>query len=100
MGAVAEDRTVDARPPRQHAEAHLGYLVDAEGLRLGRMASECAKILLGKNKATFTPGADVGDAIVIVNAEKISGVLAVICMCMCNSPCRYRGWHYSRTRPS
>lgn len=35
------------------------------------MASECAKILLGKNKATFTPGADVGDAIVIVNADKI-----------------------------
>jgi len=47
------------------------YVVDANGLRLGRMASECAKILLGKNKATFTPGADVGDAIVIVNAEKV-----------------------------
>merc|ERR1719387_2738448 len=46
-------------------------LVDAEGLRLGRMASECAKILLGKNKPTFTPGADVGDAVVIVNAEKV-----------------------------
>ena len=47
------------------------YVVDADGLRLGRMASECAKILLGKDKATFTPGADVGDAIVIINAEKI-----------------------------
>jgi len=47
------------------------YVVDAEGLRLGRMSSEVAKILLGKNKATFTPGADVGDAVVIVNAEKV-----------------------------
>lgn len=47
------------------------YVVDAEGMRLGRMASECAKILLGKNKPTFTPGADVGDALVIINAEKV-----------------------------
>ncbi len=47
------------------------FVVDAEGLRLGRMASEVAKILLGKNKPTFTPGADVGDAVVIVNAEKV-----------------------------
>lgn len=53
------------------ASAKTWYLIDAEGLRLGRMASETAKILLGKNKATFTPGADVGDAVVIVNAEKI-----------------------------
>merc|ERR1719460_1754362 len=47
------------------------YVVDAEGLRLGRMSSEVAKILLGKNKPTFTPGADMGDAVVIVNCEKI-----------------------------
>ena len=47
------------------------HVVDADGLRLGRMASEVAKILLGKNKATFTPGADVGDAVIIVNAEKV-----------------------------
>ena len=53
------------------AAAKSWYLVDAEGLRLGRMASECAKILLGKNKPEFTPGADVGDAVVIINAEKI-----------------------------
>jgi len=46
-------------------------LIDAEGLRLGRMASEVAKLLLGKHKATFTPGADVGDAVIIVNCEKI-----------------------------
>jgi large subunit ribosomal protein L13 len=47
------------------------YVIDANGLRLGRMASEVAKILLGKDKPTFTPGADVGDAVIIVNAEKV-----------------------------
>ena len=47
------------------------YVVDAEGLRLGRMSSEVAKILLGKNKPEFTPGADVGDAVVIINADKV-----------------------------
>jgi len=47
------------------------YVVDAEGMRLGRMSSEVAKILLGKDKPTFTPGCDVGDAVVIVNAEKV-----------------------------
>ena len=53
------------------ASAKSWYVVDAEGMRLGRMASECAKILLGKNKAEYTPGADVGDAVVIINAEKV-----------------------------
>jgi len=47
------------------------HVVDAEGLRLGRMASEVAKLLLGKHKPSFTPGADVGDVVVIVNAEKV-----------------------------
>jgi large subunit ribosomal protein L13 len=50
------------------------YVVDAAengGLRLGRMASEVAKILIGKHKPTFTPGADVGDMVIIINAEKI-----------------------------
>ena len=47
------------------------YVVDAKGLRLGRMSSEIAKILLGKHKAEFTPGADVGDCVVVVNADKV-----------------------------
>ena len=47
------------------------WVVDAEGMRLGRMSSEVAKILIGKHKPTFTPGADVGDCVVIVNAEKV-----------------------------
>ena len=45
------------------------YVVDAEGLRLGRMASEVAKILLGKHKASYTPGATMGDFVVITNCE-------------------------------
>lgn len=46
-------------------------VIDANGLRLGRMASEIAKILLGKHKTTFTPGADVGDYVIVINAEKV-----------------------------
>ncbi|MBQ1548253.1 MAG: 50S ribosomal protein L13 [Lachnospiraceae bacterium] len=47
------------------------YLVDAEGKTLGRLASEIAKILRGKNKPVFTPHADMGDFVIVVNAEKI-----------------------------
>ena len=47
------------------------YVIDAEGKNLGRLSSEVAKILRGKNKPEFTPNADVGDYVIIVNAEKI-----------------------------
>lgn len=47
------------------------YLVDAEGCTLGRLSSEVAKILRGKNKPEFTPFVDTGDYVIIVNAEKI-----------------------------
>lgn len=47
------------------------YVVDAEGMTLGRLASETAKILRGKNKPTFTPHMDTGDYVIIVNAEKV-----------------------------
>ncbi len=46
-------------------------VVDAEGQRLGRLASEVAAILRGKHKATYTPHADTGDNVIIINAEKI-----------------------------
>jgi large subunit ribosomal protein L13 len=46
-------------------------LVDAEGAILGRMAAEIATILMGKNKPTYTPHVDVGDYVVVVNADKI-----------------------------
>ncbi|MDR4167936.1 50S ribosomal protein L13 [Bacillus paranthracis] len=47
------------------------YMVDAEGQTLGRLASEVASILRGKNKPTFTPHVDTGDHVIIINAEKI-----------------------------
>jgi len=47
------------------------WLIDAEGLILGRLASIVAKYLRGKHKPTFTPHMDCGDNIVIVNAEKV-----------------------------
>ena len=47
------------------------YVVDAEGQTLGRMASEIAKVLRGKNKPEYTPHVDTGDYVVVVNAEKV-----------------------------
>jgi len=47
------------------------YVVDAEGKTLGRMASEIASVLRGKNKPIFTPHMDCGDYVIVVNAEKI-----------------------------
>lgn len=47
-------------------------LVDAEGQVLGRLASEIAKILRGKHKASYTPHSDCGDNVIVVNAEKIA----------------------------
>lgn len=46
-------------------------LIDAEGLVLGRLASEIAKIVRGKHKAAFTPHMDCGDRVVVINAEKV-----------------------------
>jgi large subunit ribosomal protein L13 len=47
------------------------YLVDAEGKTLGRLAARVAALLRGKHRPTFTPNVDMGDHVVIVNAEKI-----------------------------
>lgn len=47
------------------------YVVDAEGKTLGRLAAEVAKILRGKHKPTFTPHADTGDHVIIINAAKV-----------------------------
>lgn len=50
---------------------HKWLLVDADGAVLGRMATKLAMILMGKNKPTYTPHVDMGDFVVVVNAEKI-----------------------------
>ena len=47
------------------------YVVDATGYTLGRLASEVAKVLRGKNKPTYTPHIDTGDYVIVVNAENI-----------------------------
>ena len=48
------------------------YVVDATGYTLGRLASEVAKVLRGKNKPIFTPHMDCGDYVIIVNADKVT----------------------------
>jgi large subunit ribosomal protein L13 len=48
------------------------YLVDAEGKNLGRLATQIADTLRGKNKPQFTPHVDTGDFVIVVNAEKIT----------------------------
>lgn len=48
------------------------YVVDASGQTLGRLSSEVAKILRGKNKPEFTPNVDTGDYVIIINAEKVA----------------------------
>lgn len=47
------------------------YLVDAEGKVLGRLASEIAKIIRGKHTPLYTPNADLGDNVIVINAEKV-----------------------------
>ena len=48
------------------------YVVDATDMTLGRLASEVAKVLRGKNKPIFTPHIDTGDYVIVINAEKIA----------------------------
>ena len=48
------------------------YVVDAEGQTLGRLTSEIARVLRGKNKAIYTPHADCGDYVIVINAEKVA----------------------------
>ncbi len=57
--------------PAQDSLERNWYVVDAAGERLGRLASEIARVLRGKNKPTFTPHMDVGDFVIVVNAEKV-----------------------------
>ena len=47
------------------------YVIDAEGVALGRLATKVATVLKGKHKATFTPHIDCGDFVIVVNADKV-----------------------------
>ena len=53
--------------PSQNTLEHNWYIVDAQGQRLGRLATEIAMILRGKNKPSFTPNMDTGDFVIIIN---------------------------------
>jgi large subunit ribosomal protein L13 len=58
--------------PKQDEITRSWYLVDAAGQNLGRLATRIAGVLLGKGKPEFTPGVDVGDFVIVINAEKIA----------------------------
>ncbi len=57
--------------PNEAALERKWFVVDATGCTLGRLSSEVAKILRGKNKPIFTPHADTGDYVIVVNADKV-----------------------------
>ena len=61
------------KPYMAHAETveRKWYVVDAEGLTLGRLASHVASVLRGKNKPTYTPNVDTGDFVIVVNTDKV-----------------------------
>ena len=61
-------KTYMANPDKIERKWHV---VDAEGATLGRLASEIAKVLRGKNKPEYTPHIDTGDYVIVVNAEKV-----------------------------
>lgn len=56
---------------KKEAQSPQWRLIDAEGKVLGRLATQVADILRGKDKATYTPHADAGDYVVIINADKV-----------------------------
>jgi large subunit ribosomal protein L13 len=58
--------------PKREEISQSWYLVDASGKNLGRLATQIAGVLLGKSKPEFTPGVDIGDHVIVVNAEKIT----------------------------
>ena len=57
---------------KPHEVERKWYVIDAEGQNLGRMASQIAAILRGKNKPIYTPHVDCGDYVIVINAEKVA----------------------------
>ena len=68
MGAAAHRATQSARPEEVERR---WFVVDAEDVVLGRLATKVASILRGKHKAIFTPHVDTGDHVIVINAEKV-----------------------------
>jgi large subunit ribosomal protein L13 len=69
MATATETRTYQATPRDRE---RVWYVVDAENKTLGRLATQIANVLRGKRKPTYTPHIDVGDFVIVVNAEKIA----------------------------
>jgi large subunit ribosomal protein L13 len=57
---------------KKEAVQHKWYLIDAEGVVLGRLAVKVANLLRGRTKPTYTPSVDTGDYVVIINADKVA----------------------------
>ncbi|GMQ57992.1 50S ribosomal protein L13 [Vallitalea sediminicola] len=57
--------------PRAEDVERKWYIVDAEGQTLGRLSSEIARVLIGKNKPIYTPHVDTGDNVIVINADKV-----------------------------
>jgi len=57
--------------PKVNLDARRWYVVDADGMVLGRLAARVADLLRGKNKPVFTPHLDTGDFVIVINAEKV-----------------------------
>ncbi len=70
MRRVRPFRTYNAKPEEALANRKW-YVVDAEGKTLGRLASQIARIIMGKHKPTYTPHVDSGDHVIVINAQKI-----------------------------
>jgi large subunit ribosomal protein L13 len=68
---VKRETTVRTHSTKASEIERTWYVVDAEGLTLGRMATEVARLLRGKHKTTFSPHLDTGDHVIIVNADKV-----------------------------
>ncbi len=64
--------TVRTYSPKKSEITRDWYVVDAEGLTLGRMATEVARVLRGKHKPIFSPHIDTGDHVIIINASKVA----------------------------
>ncbi len=69
--ARRSDERVNTYVVKQDEIERAWYVVDAEGQTLGRLATRVATILRGKHKPTYTPSMDVGDFVIVINADKI-----------------------------
>ena len=71
LGILKRTIFVSTYTPKKSEIERSWHLVDAEGLILGRMATEVAQILRGKHKPTYAPHIDTGDHVIVINADKI-----------------------------